>query len=446
MLGRVLRDEALDYHSRGRPGKIAIAITKPGATQHDLALAYTPGVAEPVREIARDPLAAYRYTARANLVAVVTNGTAVLGLGNVGPLAAKPVMEGKGVLFKRFADVDVFDIELAAATADEVVRTVQALEPTFGGVNLEDIKAPECFEIERRLALSLQIPVFHDDQHGTAIIVAAALLNALELGGKDLSRVRVTIAGAGAAALATAQLLEVLGLPRKRIVLTDSRGVVYEGRAEGMDPYKRRFASRTTARTLAHAMAGADVFIGLSAGGIVSAEMVRSMAPRPTIFALANPDPEIGYAEARAARPDAIVATGRSDDPNQVNNVLAFPYVFRGALDVRARAINEEMAVAAARALAALAREDVPQGVLDAYGLERLRFGADYIIPKPFDPRLALWVAPAVARAAMLTGVARHEIDLDAYPDQLAARLRANGEFCAAIDEEQASEHQEVTA
>lgn len=418
-----LRDDALDYHARLRPGKLAIQITKPFATQRDLSLAYTPGVAEPVREIAGNPLEAYRYTAKGNLVAVVSNGTAVLGLGDVGALASKPVMEGKAVLFKRFADVDVFDIEVDTRDPEEFVRIVRALAPTFGGINLEDIRAPDCFWIEQRLREELDIPVFHDDQHGTAIIVGAALLNALELAGKAIDRIRVVISGAGASAIACAEFLLLLGMRREQMVLVDTKGVVFRGRQEGMNPYKERFAADTKARTLAEAMVGADVFIGLSAPGIVTGDMVRSMAEWPIVFALANPDPEIPYEEARAARSDALVATGRSDYPNQVNNVLGFPFIFRGALDVRARAINEEMKLAACHALAALAKQEVPDSVLRAYGLDRLAFGPDYLIPKPLDPRVALWVAPAVAEAAMRTGVARRMVDLEAYREELARRL-----------------------
>lgn len=418
-----LREEALDYHARGRPGKLAIQITKPFATQRDLSLAYTPGVAEPVREIAHVPLEAYRYTAKGNLVAVVSNGTAVLGLGNVGALASKPVMEGKAVLFKRFADVDVFDIEVDTTDPEEFVRVVRAIAPTFGGINLEDIRAPDCFWIEQRLREELDIPVFHDDQHGTAIIAGAALLNALELVDKRIDAVRLVISGAGASAIACAEFFLLLGMRRDQIVLVDTKGVVYRGRTEGMNPYKERFAVDTPARTLAEALAGADVFVGLSAPNIVTGEMLKTMADRPIVFALANPDPEIPYEEARAARPDAIVATGRSDYPNQVNNVLGFPFIFRGALDVRARAINEEMKLAACRALAALAKQEVPDSVLRAYGLEKLAFGPDYLIPKPLDPRVALWVAPAVAEAAMRTGVARRQVDLEAYREELARRL-----------------------
>jgi malate dehydrogenase (oxaloacetate-decarboxylating)(NADP+) len=418
----ITRQEALDYHRHGRPGKIAIAPTKPLATQRDLSLAYTPGVAEPVLEIEREPDSAFEYTARGNLVAVVSNGTAILGLGDRGALASKPVMEGKGVLFKAFADVDVFDIEVNTRDPEEMIRVVAAIAPTFGGINLEDIKAPECFLVEQRLKGMLDIPVFHDDQHGTAIIAGAALLNGLSLVGKAIGEIRIVVSGAGASAISCSELAVRLGARRENITLVDSRGVVHRGRAEGMNEYKARFAAETEARTLAQAIRGADVFYGLSAAGVLSAEMVRTMAERPLVFAMANPDPEIPYDVARAARPDAIVATGRSDFPNQINNVLGFPFIFRGALDVRARAINEEMKIAAAHALAALARQDVPDSVLRAYGLESLRFGPDYIIPKPFDPRVLLWEAPAVAKAAMATGVARRAIDLEDYPHELARR------------------------
>ena len=429
----VLREDALEYHRKGRAGKIAIAITKPCATQLDLSLAYTPGVAEPVRDIHADPPAAYDYTNKGNLVAVISNGTAVLGLGNMGPAGAKPVMEGKALLFKRFADVDAFDLEVDATDPDEIVRVARAVAPTFGGINLEDIKAPECFAVEERLRALVDIPVFHDDQHGTAIITAAGLLNALELTGKRIEDVRTVISGAGAASIASAELFVKLGMRRERIRLVDTKGVVYAGRADGMNPYKQRFAAETSARTLADALRGADVFMGLSVAGIVSQDMVRSMAERPIIFALANPDPEITVADARAARPDAIVASGRSDDPNQVNNVLGFPFIFRGALDVRARAINDEMKIAAARALAALAKEEVPDVVLRAYGLEQLRFGPDYILPKPVDPRVPLWVAPAVAEAAMTSGVARRTVDLAAYRDELSRRLTRGWEVMGVV-------------
>jgi malate dehydrogenase (oxaloacetate-decarboxylating)(NADP+) len=418
-----LRQDALDYHAKGRPGKVGITITKPCATQRDLALAYTPGVAEPVREIVSDPSAAFTYTAKGNLVAIVTNGTAVLGLGYVGPLAAKPVMEGKALLFKRFADIDTFDLEVEATAVDDMVRTVASLEPTFGGVNLEDVKAPECFEMEEKLRHRMRIPVFHDDQHGTAIVVAAALLNALELVGKPLDDVRIVFSGAGAAAIATARFLVTLGAQRERITMCDIEGVVFEGRTTLMDAYKAEFAADTPQRSLEGAMAGADVFIGLSAGGIVSGDMVRSMAPGPIVMALANPDPEIGYLDATAARPDAIVATGRSDTPNQVNNVLGFPFIFRGALDVQASAINDEMKIAACRALAGLAKQEVPDSVLQAYGLAELRFGPTYLLPKPLDPRVPIAVAPAVAGAAMASGAAFRSVDLDEYREDVARRL-----------------------
>ena len=420
---KITKEEALHYHRYPRPGKLAIVPTKPMATQRDLSLAYTPGVAVPVLEIAENPEDAFEYTSKGNLVAVVSNGTAILGLGHRGALASKPVMEGKAVLFKRFADVDVFDIEVDTTDPDEVIRVVELIAPTFGGINLEDIKAPECFYIEETLIERLDIPVFHDDQHGTAIIAAAGLLNALELQGKKLDEVKVVINGAGASGIATAQHLVNLGLPKEHIIMCDSRGVIYKGRTERMNPYKERFASDTKARTLAEAMKGADVFIGLSIADVVTPEMVKSMADKPIIFAMANPDPEIRYELAKEARPDAIIATGRSDYPNQVNNVLGFPFIFRGALDVRARKINEAMKVAATKALAALAKEDVPDSVLSAYGLKSLHFGPEYIIPKPLDPRVMLWVSPAVAQAAMETGVARRHIDIDEYRRQLESRL-----------------------
>jgi malate dehydrogenase (oxaloacetate-decarboxylating)(NADP+) len=380
-------------------------------------LAYTPGVAQPCKEIERDPELALEYTARGNLVAVISNGTAVLGLGNIGPLAGKPVMEGKGVLFKRFADIDVFDIELEAPDAADVIKIVKSMEPTFGGINLEDIKAPECFIIEETLKREMKIPVFHDDQHGTAIISAAALVNAAELQGKDLADITVVFSGAGAAAISCAKHYIRLGVKREHILLVDTKGVVHDGRTEGMNEYKRFFANSTKKRTLAEAMEGTDVFAGLSQGGLVSPAMVKSMAQKPIIFAMANPDPEIGYWEAKNARPDLIMATGRSDFPNQVNNVLGFPFIFRGALDVCATTINEEMKVAATRALASLTHEeDVAQFVLDAYGVKSLRFGPDYIIPKPLDPRVLVEESLAVAKAAMDSGVARKPIrDLDAY-------------------------------
>ncbi len=417
---KISREDALAYHSSGRKGKIQVVPTKPTATQRDLSLAYTPGVADPCKEIERDPLLAYEYTAKGNLVGVISNGTAVLGLGNIGALAGKPVMEGKGVLFKRFADIDVFDIEIASTDKEEIIRTVKLLEPTFGGINLEDIRAPDCFEIEQRLKAEMNIPVFHDDQHGTAIISGAALLNALEVAGKKIGDVRIVFSGAGAAAQSCARLYLQLGARRENVILCDRKGVIWRGRMEDMDPYKEQLVSDTAARTLAEALVGADVFIGLSAAGVMTADMVRSMARDPIVFAMANPDPEISYEEARGAREDAIVATGRSDYPNQVNNVLGFPFLFRGALDVRATDINEPMKLAAVKALAELAREDVPDAVLRAYGLESLRFGREYLIPKPFDYRVLLRVPPAVARAAMESGVARVPItDFEAYQRRL---------------------------
>lgn len=419
----VRKQDALDYHSQGRKGKIEVVPTKPCLTQRDLSLAYTPGVAEPCLEIARDPDTAYAYTAKGNLVAVITNGTAVLGLGDIGALAGKPVMEGKGVLFKRFADIDVFDIELNSKDPEELVRTIKMLEPTFGGINLEDIKAPECFYIEKRLTEELNIPVFHDDQHGTAIISGAALLNALELVGKDISKVRIVFSGAGAAAMGCANLYMRLGIKRENIIMCDSSGVIYKGRERAMNEFKQQFAADTSARTLADAMRGADVFIGLSVKGMVTPEMLKTMADKPIIFAMANPDPEISYDEARAARPDCIMSTGRSDYPNQVNNVLGFPFIFRGALDVRARCVNQEMMIGAVRALAELAKEDVPDSVAKAYGLSHLRFGPEYIIPKPFDYRVLIWAATAVAEAAMASGAARIKINLEEYREHLESRL-----------------------
>jgi malate dehydrogenase (oxaloacetate-decarboxylating)(NADP+) len=420
----IRKQEALDYHSQGRRGKIEVISSKSCQTQRDLSLAYTPGVAEPCREIAKNPEDAYLYTAKGNLVAVVSNGTAVLGLGDIGALAGKPVMEGKGVLFKRFADIDVYDIELNSHNADEIIRAVQMLEPTFGGINLEDIKAPECFYIEETLKKTMNIPVFHDDQHGTAIISGAALLNALEVVEKRIDKVKVVFSGAGAAGIACAKLYEKLGVKRENILLVDTKGVVFKGRAEGMNPYKEYFAAETNARTLADAMKGADVFCGVSVKGIVTKDMVKSMADNPIVFAMANPDPEISYEDATSARSDVIMATGRSDYPNQVNNVLGFPFIFRGTLDVRASTINDEMKIAASHALAKLAKEDVPDSVMRAYGGKRIEFGRDYIIPKPFDPRVLLWEATAVAKAAMDTGVARQPIaDMEAYKDALEARL-----------------------
>ena len=423
----ITREEALAYHASGRPGKIKVVPTKPTLTADDLSLAYSPGVAEPCREIAKDPDTAYLYTAKANLVAVISNGTAVLGLGNLGALAGKPVMEGKGVLFKRFADVDVFDIEVASEDTEEIIKFCQLIAPTFGGINLEDIAAPECFEIEQRLIETLDIPVFHDDQHGTAIISGAALLNALELVGKKASDVKVVFSGAGASASACARLYKDLGVETENILMADSKGVIYEGRTAGMNKYKQEFARRTNARTLGDAMKGCDVFVGLSSAGVVNADMVKSMAAKPIIFAMANPDPEITPPEVAAVRKDAIVATGRSDYANQVNNVLGFPFIFRGALDVRARKINEDMKQAAVRALAALAKlgesEGIPDIVRSAYAGESFHFGPEYIIPKPFDPRVLLHVAPAVAEAAVKSGVARLPLDMASYRRSLEKRL-----------------------
>jgi malate dehydrogenase (oxaloacetate-decarboxylating)(NADP+) len=419
----VTKQEALDYHQGGRPGKVEVVSTKPCRTQRDLSLAYTPGVAVPCLEIEKNPQDAYRYTAKGNLVAVVSNGTAVLGLGDIGALAGKPVMEGKGVLFKRFADIDVFDIELDTHNPDEIIKACQLLEPTFGGINLEDIKAPECFYIEETLKKTMKIPVFHDDQHGTAIISGAALVNALELVGKKIDEVKLVVNGAGASAIACAEHYICLGVKRENITLVDTKGVVYKGRKEGMNPYKERFAQENNKRTLAETTQGADVLLGLSVKGAFTAEIIASMAPNPIVFAMANPDPEISYDEAKAVRDDIIMATGRSDYPNQVNNVLGFPFIFRGALDVHATTINEEMKLAATHALASLAKEDVPDSVCRAYGVGRMKFGRDYIIPKPFDPRVLVWEAMAVARAAMETGVAQNPVDLSEYREQLESRL-----------------------
>ncbi|MCC6291665.1 MAG: NADP-dependent malic enzyme [Bryobacterales bacterium] len=424
---KIRREDALDYHAptaSGAPaGKVSVVSTKPCRTQRDLSLAYTPGVAIPCLEIEKDPSLAYQYTSKGNLVAVVTNGTAVLGLGNIGPLASKPVMEGKGVLFKRFADIDVFDIELAAKDPQEIIQACRLLEPTFGGINLEDIKAPDCFVVEEELRRTLKIPVFHDDQHGTAIISGAALLNALEIAGKKLDEVEIVVNGAGASAISCARHFVKLGARRERITMCDSKGVLHAGRMAELNPYKQQFVRETAARTLSQALAGADVFIGLSSANCVTGEMLKPMARNPVIFALANPDPEIPYEEAVAARPDAIVATGRSDYPNQVNNVLGFPFIFRGALDVRATTINDEMKLAATRALAALARADVPDSVRRAYGVDKLEFGREYIIPKPFDPRVLVHEAAAVAGAAMASGVAQVTLDLSEYRESLEKRL-----------------------
>ncbi len=419
-----LKQEALRYHREGRPGKIEIRLTKPCADQRDLSLAYTPGVAEPCREIERDPDAAYDYTARGNLIAVITNGTAVLGLGDIGPLAGKPVMEGKALLFKRFADVDAFDLEIDEKDPEKLIEIVRALAPTFGGINLEDIKAPECFEIERRLIEALDIPVFHDDQHGTAIITAAGLINALQITGRRADAIKVVFSGAGAAAVACARMIEEIGVPRENIFMCDKAGLITSDRAAA-EPNRGRYAQGTRRATLAEAMAGADCFIGLSVANVVTPSMVKAMAKKPIIFAMANPDPEIMPAAAREAAPDAIIATGRSDFPNQVNNVLGFPFIFRGALDVQARQINEEMKRAAALSLAALAKEPVPAEVCRAYGVKQIEFGPDYIIPKPIDPRVLLWEAPAVAKAAMESGVARRSIgDVAGYRRELEKRLQ----------------------
>jgi malate dehydrogenase (oxaloacetate-decarboxylating)(NADP+) len=419
----VTKQQVLDYHFGERPGKIEVTPSKPCRTQRDLSLAYTPGVAIPCLEIEKNPQDAFKYTARGNLVAVISNGTAVLGLGDIGALAGKPVMEGKGVLFKRFADVDVFDLEVDSHDPEDVIKLCQLVEPTFGGINLEDIKAPECFYIEETLKKTMKIPVFHDDQHGTAIISGAALLNALEVVGKCIDQVKVVFNGAGASGIACAEHYVRLGVKRENITLCDTKGVVHKGRTAGMNAYKEKFAKETSLRTLSEAVQGADVLVGCSVKGAVNADMVRSMASRPIVFAMANPDPEISYEEAKASRDDVIIATGRSDYPNQVNNVLGFPFIFRGALDVRATAINEEMKLAATKALAALAKEDVPDSVCRAYGVERLKFGPEYLIPKPFDPRVLLWEAVAVAKAAMESGVAQLPLDLDVYREQLERRL-----------------------
>ncbi|MHB8777334.1 MAG: NADP-dependent malic enzyme [Anaerolineales bacterium] len=422
-MAKITREDALEYHRlKGKPGKIAVVPTKPLDTQRDLGLAYTPGVAEPVLEIEKNPDDAYEYTSKGNLVAVVSNGTAILGLGDRGALASKPVMEGKGVLFKKFADIDVFDIEVNSHDPDEIIKVVAAISPTFGGINLEDIKAPECFYIEEELKKMLDIPVFHDDQHGTAIISSAGLANALEIVGKKHEEIRIVISGAGAAAISCAELAIRWGVKRKNIMLCDSKGVVYKGRKENMNKYKERFLVDTDARTLTDALRGADVFYGLSVANVMTPEMVKLMAQDPVIFAMANPDPEIRPELAKEARSDVIIATGRSDYTNQVNNVLGFPFIFRGALDVRAKQINDDMKFAASKALAALAKEDVPDSVIRAYGGESIKFGREYIIPKPFDPRVLLWEAPAVAEMAMETGVARKKIDLDEYREQLAYR------------------------
>lgn len=426
----IRKDDALNYHSQGRKGKIEVISSKPCITQRDLGMAYTPGVAEPCREIEKNPDTAYDYTAKGNLVAVVSNGTAVLGLGNIGALAGKPVMEGKGVLFKRFADIDVYDIELDTEDPDEIVKTVKLLEPTFGGINLEDIKAPECFYVEEKLKELMNIPVFHDDQHGTAIISAAALLNALELQNKKIDQVKVVFSGAGAAGIACAELYVKLGVKKENLYLVDSKGLVYKGRKEGMNPYKERLANGDEALPLGEVMKGCDVFAGVSVANLVTKDMVKSMADKPVIMAMANPDPEITYEDAISVRDDLIMATGRSDYPNQVNNVLGFPFIFRGALDVRAKVINDEMKIAAVKSLAELAKEDVPDSVIKAYGDKPIRFGKEYIIPKPFDSRVLIWEASAVAKAAVDTGVARQPIDdFDAYREHLEGLLGKSREI-----------------
>ena len=417
------KKQALHYHAMGRPGKIEVVPTKPHSTQYDLSLAYSPGVAEPCLEIQKNQIDAYKYTAKSNLVAVISNGTAVLGLGDIGALSGKPVMEGKGLLFKIFADIDVFDIELDTKDVDKFIETVKMISPTFGGINLEDIKAPECFEIERRLKKELDIPVMHDDQHGTAIISAAGLLNALELNGKKIDTIRVVVNGAGDAAISCARLYKALGVKKENMIMCDSKGVIYTGRA-GLNAEKEEFAVETSARTLTEALVGADMFLGLSVADILNEEMIQSMAKHPIVFALANPNPEISYEKAIHSRPDIIFATGRSDYPNQINNVLGFPYIFRGALDVQARSINEEMKLAATYALAELTKEPVPENVKMAYNDPSIAFGRNYIIPKPLDTRLISRIAPAVAKAAIESGVARTEIeDWDAYRDQLEKRM-----------------------
>ncbi len=417
-----LDQEALDYHSKGKPGKIEITSSKPCSTEKDLSLAYSPGVAAPCKAIAKDPSKVYDYTSKGNLVGVISNGSAVLGLGNIGPLASKPVMEGKGILFKQFAGIDVFDIELLQTTTQDFINAVKALEPTFGGINLEDIKAPECFEIEETLKKEMNIPVFHDDQHGTAIVSGAALINACFVTDRKLSDIRIVVNGAGASAVACSNIFISLGVQRQNLTMCDTSGVIYQGRKDGMNKYKQAFAVETKARTLHEALKDADVFVGLSAAGALTQEMLKDMKKDPIIFAMANPDPEIDPAMAREVRPDAIIATGRSDYPNQVNNVLGFPSIFRGALDTRSTQINEAMKLAAVHSLASLAREEVPDRVSDTYGGKNFAFGRDYLIPKPFDTRVLLWVAPAVAKAAMESGVARKEItNWEAYHDRLEA-------------------------
>ena len=421
----ISKEDALAYHqANGKPGKIAVTTTKPLTTQHDLGLAYTPGVAYPVLEIDKRPELAYQYTAKGNLVAVVTNGTAILGLGDRGALASKPVMEGKAVLFKAFADIDVFDIEIDSKDSEEFVNVVEAIAPTFGGINLEDIKAPDCFFIESRLKELLDIPVFHDDQHGTAIILGAAILNAMEITGRKPDNTKVVFSGAGAAGISCARQLLKLGFRKENLWLTDKHDLIYHGRTEGVSTEKAFFANGEKPEKLSTLLKGADIFIGLSVGNIVTQEMIKGMAAYPIIFPMANPDPEIKYELAKEARPDAILGTGRSDYPNQINNVLGFPFIFRGALDVRATKINDEMKLAASYALANLAKESVPGKVLEAYQLEHLEFGSDYVVPKPLDQRVCLWEAPAVAQAAMESSVARKSVDIDEYACSLADRLK----------------------
>jgi malate dehydrogenase (oxaloacetate-decarboxylating)(NADP+) len=426
---KITKEEALNYHSQGRKGKIEVKSSKSCSTQRDLALAYTPGVAIPCNVIHDNPETVFEYTAKGNLVGVVSNGTAVLGLGNIGPLAGKPVMEGKGVLFKRFADIDVFDLEIKADNPEDVINFCRMVEPTLGGINLEDIKAPECFYIEETLKKELSIPVFHDDQHGTAIISGAALLNALEVTGKKIDKVKVVFNGAGAAGISCAKFYLKLGVKKENLILCDTHGVIFKGRTEGMNPYKEMFISDTNSRTLEEAIKGADIFVGLSIKGAVTKEMVKTMARNPIVFALANPDPEISYEDAKDARTDILMCTGRSDYPNQINNVLGFPFIFRGALDVGAKSITEEMKLAATHALANLTKEDVPDSVIKAYGNKPIIFGPEYIIPKPLDPRVLLWVAPAVAKAAIESGVARKKIDMDKYIEQLEAKLGRSREI-----------------
>lgn len=429
-----LQIDALDYHSKPTPGKVEVISSKSVASERMLSLAYSPGVAVPCKEIAKDPEAVYEYTTKGNLVAVITNGTAVLGLGDIGPLAGKPVMEGKGVLFKQFANINVFDLELDAKDPDEFCRAVKALEPTFGGINLEDIKAPECFEIEERLKREMKIPVFHDDQHGTAIICGAALLNACEVTHRQMSEIKVVMNGAGAASISCGRIFMALGVKPSNILMCDSKGVVYKGRTDGMNKYKEQFAVETSARSLTDALKGADVFVGLSVAGAMTGDMLKVMGERPIVFAMANPDPEIDPPTAKKVRPDVIIATGRSDYSNQVNNVLGFPFIFRGALDVRATQINEEMKLAAVHAIAKLAKEEVPEKVSAAYGGQQFSFGPEYLIPKPFDPRVLLWVTPAVAKAAMDSGVARKPIqDFQAYRDSLEAFQGARTGFIRSV-------------